>query len=72
MGRKRTRNEIKVIQGNYGYGWDDLVCYEFTGEDEKDLAMHKELRDDYKSYLENEVGYQHRIITRYAKKENLL
>lgn len=72
MGRKRTRNIIEVIQGNYGYGWDDLVCYEFTGEDEKDLAMHKELRDDYKSYLENEVDYPHRIVTRYAKKENIL
>lgn len=70
MGRKRTRTYIKVIQGNYGYGWDDLVCYEFTGDDEKDLAMRKELRDDYKSYLENEVGYAHRIITRFAKKEN--
>lgn len=70
MGRNRTRIEIKVIQGNYGYGWDDLTTYEFTGDEEKDRITRKELREDYKSYEENEVGYQHRIITRYAKKEN--
>lgn len=70
MGRKRTRIYIKVIQGNYGYGWDDLVCYEFTGDEANDSQMRKELRDDFKSYCENEFGYIHRIITRYAKKEN--
>lgn len=70
MGRKRTINEIKVIQGNYGYGWDDLGCYEFTGDETHDSQMRKELNDDYKSYHENEVDYPHRIVTRYVKKEN--
>ena len=39
----------KVLQGNYGYGWDDLCSYDTADADEM-----KELRDDIKSYRENE------------------
>lgn len=39
----------KVIQGNYGYGWDDLVSYDLS-----DPQQVKECRDDYRAYKENE------------------
>jgi hypothetical protein len=45
---------IWVLQGNYGYGWDDL-----TYEDTKEKALEQK-----KCYDENE-GYPHRIIKRY-------
>lgn len=50
----KTR-EVKVIQGNYGYGWDDLCEYE--------KHEYGELKADFKAYEENEA-YPHRIITR--------
>lgn len=40
-----------IIQGNYGYGWDDLTC-----EDTKEEALEQK-----KSYDENEKGIPHRI-----------
>lgn len=40
-----------VIQGNYGYGWDDLTC-----EDTKEEALKQK-----KCYDENEKGIPHRI-----------
>lgn len=46
---------VKVIQGDYGYGWSDLCEY---GKD--DL---KQLVDDFQSYCDNEPQYKHRIIT---------
>lgn len=48
----------KVLQGNYGYGWDDLCSY-----DTSDPGQMKELRDDLKSYRENE-GVPLRVIRR--------
>lgn len=42
-----------VVQGNYGYRWDDLV----THENRIDAL------NDYKWYKQNEQ-YPHRIITR--------
>lgn len=47
---------VKIIQANYGYGWDDLGEY---GMDEQ-----KRLKTDYKAYCENEPKDPHRIITR--------
>ena len=55
---KRTK-EYKVLQGNYGSGWDDLVSYDTS--DEKQLA---DLRQNIKDYKENEPQYPHRVITR--------
>ena len=49
----------RVIQGNYGYGWDDLCQY-----DKADPEQRKECKDDYNAYRENERGYAHRIISR--------
>lgn len=52
--RKNKYNYIYVIQGNYGYGWDDLVeCDTYT-----------EARTTWKDYAINEVNYCHRIIKR--------
>ena len=50
--------EVKVLQGYYGHGWDDL-----EEVDADDIQGVKELKDDLKSYDENE-RYPHRIITR--------
>lgn len=48
-----------VLQGNYGYGWDDLVTYDNKEEAER----------DYKDYRENEPEYTHRIRKRVVKEE---
>lgn len=56
--RETKYRYYKVLQGNYGYGWDDLVSYDIS-----DPQQMKELRDDYKSYQENE-HIPLRIITR--------
>ena len=51
--------EVKVLQGYYGRGWDDL-----EEVDADDIQGVKELKDDLKAYDENERQYAHRIITR--------
>ena len=56
---------VKVLQGNYGYGWDDLL--EANPNDEKEM---KEFRDNVKDYKQNEPQYTHRIITRRIKNPN--
>lgn len=50
----RTK-KVAVLQGNYGYGWDDLVEYK-PGD--------PELKADLKSYRENEPQASHRVIYR--------
>jgi hypothetical protein len=56
-------NYYSILQGNYGYGWDDLATYP------KEKAT-KELRRDYKDYQKNEPRYSHRIISRRVLNEN--
>ena len=46
--------QIKVLQGNYGYGWDDLVTYELDDNS---------IRDDIQAYRNNQPGF-YRIIHR--------
>lgn len=41
-----------TVQGNYGYGWDDL-----TAEATKEAA-----RDQLKTYRENEPHALHRVV----------
>ena len=48
--------EVIVLQGNYGYGWDDLVEYETSDS----VEAKREKRD----YDENEVDVPHRLIRR--------
>lgn len=61
--------EVKVLQGNYGYGWDDLVEYEIDDFNGDLLAMNKEIRQDLKDYRENETNASHRVITRRVARE---
>ena len=58
MYQRKTTDEI-VIQGNYGYGWDDLTTE----------ASMSEARKTLRTYQENERNVAHRIITRRVKKE---
>lgn len=44
---------LHVLQGNYGYGWEDLTASE----------NRREVRTDLKAYRENEGG-NYRIIQR--------
>lgn len=55
---KRTK-EYRIIQGNYGNGWDDLVSYDTSDENQR-----KDLKQNWKDYNENEPNIPHRIITR--------
>lgn len=61
----KKQNKYKyyyVLQGNYGYGWDDLVFYEKKCST-TDFESLKEAKQDRKSYIENENG-SYRIIER--------
>lgn len=56
MYQRKTTDEI-VIQGNYGYGWDDLTT---------EVSM-PEARKTLRVYQKNEQNAAHRIITRRVK-----
>ena len=63
MKKKKEKIVVfKVIQGDYGYGWSDLVDY--NSEDENEM---KEMARDFYSYKMNEPNVPHRIITRLDK-----
>lgn len=49
----KTKPEY-IVQGNYGYGWEDLTASDNPLEAKADL----------KAYRENELGVAHRLITR--------
>ena len=53
MKKQNKYKYLYVVQGNYGYGWDDLT----SSED------YKEAKQDLKDYNLNE-NYSHRIIQR--------
>lgn len=61
--------EVKVLQGNYGYGWDDLVEYDIADFNGNLLAMYKEIKQDLKDYEENETNASHRVVTRRVARE---
>lgn len=52
-----------VVQGNYGYGWDDLTC-----EDTKEEALKQK-----ECYDENEKGVPHRVKSSFEliEKQNI-
>jgi hypothetical protein len=57
--KKPTKYEyLYVLQGNYGYGWEDLTAAEKTYEGLK------EIKSDRKAYRENEPGTPLRVIER--------
>ncbi len=45
---------LHVVQGHYGFGWEDVT----QSED------YREARNDLKAYRENEPQYAHRLIQR--------
>ena len=49
---------LYVLQGQYGYGWEDL-----TAEDKADTGARKRIREALKDYRANE-GCAYRIIQR--------
>lgn len=54
---KKSKNKylyLFIVQGNYGYGWDDL----------EECETYYEARTAWKDYAINEVNYPHRIIRR--------
>ena len=53
----RTKN-VLILQGNYGYGWDDLCQYEDTTEGRRERKV------DYQTYIENEPNARFRTIER--------
>ena len=59
----KTVKEL-VLQGNYGYGWDDLTYYEDTPEGRA------ERKADYQTYKENEPGVAFRTIERRVPNKN--
>lgn len=61
--------EVKVLQGNYGYGWDDLIEYDIADFNGDLLAMNREIKQDLKDYREHETDAPHRVITRRVARE---
>ena len=55
--RTPKKIDILVLQGNYGYGWDDLSSYEATSEGRRQAKI------DEDAYIQNE-HIPTRIITR--------
>jgi hypothetical protein len=49
---------LYVLQGNYGFGWEDL-----TAEEQSVKGSFKRIRQDKKAYIENEGG-RYRIVER--------
>ncbi len=55
----------RIIQGNYGFGWDDLTAYDCDSTGFiKDSNTRNELKSDRQAYRDNEPQYAHRTITR--------
>lgn len=62
--KKQTKYRyLYVLQGNYDYGWDDLM--EFDSD-----STIKDRKDMLKTYRENEKQYSHRIVERRELNNN--
>ena len=57
---------LKVIQKDYGFGFEDLTAYEV---DSRGYGSRKEILEDLKAYRENEGGY-FRVIFRRENNAN--
>lgn len=53
-------NYLTVLQGNYGYGWDDLMSW----DGKKDDLVFRSSREHLHWYRQNEKQSSHRIIKR--------
>jgi len=58
--RTGKTKEVKILQGNYGYGWEDICKYE--------KENYSESSDDLKAYRENAPECVYRIITRRVQR----
>ena len=67
--KKTKYSYFKVIQGNYGYGWEDLVSYRTNSQGDFETTQERsEMKQNYKAYRENERSARHRVIFRKVKK----
>ena len=58
-------NELnKIIQGNYGYGWEDVSFYPLGYRQKDYTEQTKLLRHDLKEYKLSRQG-MYRVINRY-------
>lgn len=56
--KARKYDYLYVLQGSYGFGWEDL-----TATDKADPKAYREIRANLREYRENEGG-SYRIISR--------
>ena len=70
MRKTNKYNYCYVLQGNYGFGWDDLVHYK-KDNCTCDLKAFREAKNDIKAYRENERQASFRIIERKELKETI-
>lgn len=60
MKKQNKYSYLVVLQGNYGYGWDDLM----TWDQNKDELSFRSSREHLTWYRQNEKQATHRIVNR--------
>jgi hypothetical protein len=60
MKKQNKYRYLTVLQGNYGYGWDDLMEWDRARDDLVFISS----REHLKWYRQNEKRCSHRIISR--------
>jgi len=66
MAYQRKTEDVWYIQGNYGYGWEDLSGY--IVDPKNPSAARKEALEDLKRYRENEPA-PYRLVRKRERKE---
>ena len=60
MKKQNKYSYLTVLQGNYGYGWDDLMQW----DNSKDDLIFRSSREHLAWYRQNEKQALHRIVKR--------
>ena len=60
MKKQNKYSYLTILQGNYGYGWEDLMQWDNI----KDDLVFRSSREHLSSYRQDEKQYSHRIISR--------
>lgn len=60
MKKQNKYSYLTILQGNYGYGWDDLMLW----DNNKDDLVFRSSREHLNWYRQNENNVSHRIIER--------
>ena len=60
MKKQNKYSYLTILQGNYGYGWDDLMQWDNINDD----LVFRSSREHLTWYRQNEKQYSHRIINR--------